>query len=76
MPEYRHRASDLSVRIVVRVYRGVDWRAYREEIDVRPTTARTFPFVGVPMSDEATEARRALQESLDRREQGSHGQSD
>lgn len=27
---------------------------------------------GVPMSDEATEVRRALQESLDRREQGSN----
>lgn len=53
------------------VYRGVDRRTYRGAIDVRPTTAPHTPFVGVPMSDEATDVRRALQESMDRREQGS-----
>jgi len=32
--------------------------------------ARIHPFAGVIMSDEELEVRRALQESMDRREQG------
>lgn len=57
------------------VYRCVDRGAYRVRIDVRPTTAPAQPpSQESPMSDDATEARRALQESLDRREQGSDDQ--